>query len=178
MTDKLHPQELIEQGSLLLEKTYGLSHRWTADGGYCAPVEWLRALIDSVRAEVKTVEDLPALARFAFVEVVDPGPAALKALHSPQTPAVLGAFARQLGRLECASPEQVTALFETLRAEFRGRAGMRGRDVMFAVRSALTGMVEGPCLEVVVCLLGRARSIERVRRQLSLLEIRNDAAHP
>jgi hypothetical protein len=29
--------------------------------------------------------------------------------------------------------------------------------------------VEGPCLEVVVCLLGRRRCIARVRRRLNLI---------
>jgi glutamyl/glutaminyl-tRNA synthetase len=48
--------------------------------------------------------------------------------------------------------------------------GLRGRDVMFPIRAALTGTMVGPCLGVVASLLGYERCRGRLREALTGLQ--------
>jgi len=149
-----------------LQAAYGRSERWTADGGYATPAEWLAKLLEAVAPEVDSAGTLPAAARFAFQDDVPVDPSIGALLRGAHAGAVLAEFSRRLGALERTTPEPVTALFKELRAGFKEQHGLRGREVMMTVRAALTGQVSGPCLEVVVCLLGRQRCLERVCRRL------------
>ena len=163
------PAEVSVWGPARMEQMYGLTHRWTEDGGYATPAEWWDALARAVAGELHAPDDLPGALRFAFEDGVVAGDTAKEALRGPHAPAVLTDFVSRLETLERATPDAVAQLFKELRATFRERHAMRGRDVMFAVRAALSGTIEGPCLEVVVCLLGRRRCAERARRQLNLI---------
>lgn len=168
-------KELAERSRPLLRDAYGREDYWTEDGGYHTPAAWRAALAKSLYQEISAIEELPAAARFAFVDMVEPGKQAIEALAGQHAAEVLSTFAGRIRELERTEPGTVQALFSELRALFREQYDLRGRDVMFIVRSALTGTVEGPCLEVVVCLLGRRRCLERIQNQLSvLLEVRND----
>jgi len=53
-----------------LQTAYGRSERWTADGGYATPAEWLTKLLEAVTPEIESAGDLPAAARFAFQDDV------------------------------------------------------------------------------------------------------------
>ena len=160
---------LTAWGPALLERVYGRPHAWTDDGGYATPSAWWDALAGSIREELRAPDDLPAAVHFAFAEDVPLAAQAADALGGACAPDILSDFVSRLERLGSAEPEAVKRLFQELRSAFRERHGIRGRDVMFVVRSALTGRVQGPCLEVVVCLLGRRRCAERARRQLKSL---------
>jgi len=168
-------EELIEQCRPLLLATYGRQDRWTRDGGYATPAEWLAALVESLCEELPSLECLPAAAKFAFVDTVELGEPAIETLARPYANAVLSTFVERLEELDRTTPDEVKILFQNLRSSFKERLDLRGRDVMFTIRSALTGVVQGPCLEVVVSLLGRRRCLDRVRRQLNtVMEAQGD----
>jgi len=169
VVSKLSPAEVVESGPVCLEAVYGRAHCWTADGGYSTPADWLLALAESLAPELHSMDDLPVAARFAFSDDVTVGEAAGEALAGAHAPDILADFAGRMKCLDRAGPDEIQALFKDLRATFRDRGEIRGRDVMFVVRSALTGSVEGPCLEVVVCLLGRRRTIDRIQARLKLI---------
>lgn len=170
------PEELIERGRPLLLAAYDREDCWTEDGGYATPAEWLTVLGESLYEELPSLENLPAAARFAFVDTVELGEPATDALAGPHASAVLSAFAERLDGLDKTTPDEVKTLFKELRASFREQFDLRGREVMFMIRSTLTGVVQGPCLEEVVCLLGRRRCLDRIHRQLNtLLEAQSDS---
>lgn len=167
--------DLVEQSRPLLLAMYGRQDHWTRDGGYATPAEWLAVLVESLYEELPSLEGLPAAAKFAFVDTVELGEPATETLARPYANAVLSAFVGRLEELDRTTPDEVKMLFQSLRSSFKERLDLRGRDVMFTIRSALTGVVQGPCLEVVVSLLGRRRCLDRVRRQLNaLLEAQGD----
>ena len=141
---------------------YGRSERWTADGGYATPAEWLAKLAEVIGPELGEPADAPAAARFVFADDVVVSAVMDGVLGQPHAASALQEFARRLRGLERTEPAQVTALFKALRADLKERDGLRGREVMMTIRAALTGRVEGPCLEIVVCLLGRRRTLERL----------------
>jgi len=153
----------VMEATQQLEAAYGRSERWTADGGYATPAEWLAKLLETIGPELREPADAPAAARFAFADDVIVSEAIAETLHQPHTAEVVREFGRRLRKLERAEAAQVAILFKELRAALKERRGVRGRDVMMALRAALTGRVEGPCLEVVVCLLGRRRTLERLK---------------
>jgi nondiscriminating glutamyl-tRNA synthetase len=146
-----------------LEAAYGRSDRWTADGGYATPAAWLAKLLETIAPELRQPADAPAAARFAFADEVTVSGAIAEALRQPYTEDVVREFSRRLQKLERAEAEPVALLFKELRSALKERRGVRGRDVMMTLRAALTGRVEGPCLEIVVCLLGRRRTLERLK---------------
>jgi hypothetical protein len=89
-------------------------------------------------------------------------------------PVILQEFFERLSATPVVPPDVVAALFRDVRATLKASRGWRGRDVMAPIRVALTGSMQGPCLEVVVCLLGRQRCLDRVARQLDAM--RSDGA--
>jgi glutamyl/glutaminyl-tRNA synthetase len=146
----------------MLRSAYGVEARWSADGGYETPADWLASLLAALAPELASPADLPAAARFAFDDRVIVTESALPYLAGPRAGDVLREFAGRLERVERATPEVVKALFDELRATLKAAWGLRGREVMMPIRVALTGAVAGPCLEIVVCLLGRRRCLERL----------------
>lgn len=152
----------LELSGPLFTAAYGVSERWTTDGGYDTPAEWQEKLLESIAPELHSPEDLVAAAQFAFVEQVNVTPAAAVWLVGERAGDVLRECAGRLSLLERTTPEAVAALFKELRAALKAAWGLRGREVMMPIRAALTGRVEGPCLEIVVCLLGRRRCLERL----------------
>jgi nondiscriminating glutamyl-tRNA synthetase len=156
--------DLVELGREFLKAAYGRWERWTVDGGYATPTEWLSKLIESTYGELTCLSELPAAARFAFEDEVTMNLPAAAALDLERARQILAEFCGLLYPMDDTRPDEITSLFKELRAIGRARYELRGRDVMFQVRAALTGVAEGPCLEVVVCLLGRHRCLDRIAR--------------
>jgi len=169
-------EELMAASRPRLLEVYGCEDRWTDDGGYDSPAQWLGVLLESVRREIESLDDLPAAASFAYNESIMLTPAARETLSQPCSSKVLASFAKRVQALERTGRMEITALFRDLRAHFKTCYGMRGREVMFPLRAALTGEMRGPCLEVVVCLLGKGRTLERARRQLDIIMEAYDGA--
>lgn len=159
--------ELLPMSRSMLREAYGCETRWTDDGGYPSAEEWLTKLIASVQQELTRLDELPAAVRFAFDDHMVVSAPMAEAIAHAWVKDVLAMFAERLQPLARTEPETIADLFKDLRAACKEKFGLRGRDVMTAVRAALTGTIEGPCLEVVVCLLGRRRCLERVNRFLN-----------
>ena len=159
--------ELVAMSRPLLRAAYGCETQWTEDGGYPSAHEWLTKLIASVHQELTRLDDLPAAVRFAFDDHIVVTAPMTEAVAHAWVKDVLTMFMERLQPLSRTEPEKIADLFKDLRAACKEKFGLRGREVMTAVRAALTGTIEGPCLEVVVCLLGRRRCLERVNRYLA-----------
>lgn len=162
--------ELAELGRPYLEKAFGSAHRWTEDGGFETPAAWIEALIDAVYEEIACLAELPDAVRFLFEEAPDYAEDAAGALRAESAPAVLTRFQSMLAPLTRTEPARVHTLLQDLRREMQEGHALRGREVMFPLRAALTGRLHGPQLDVVVALLGRQRCILRLRRALEWIE--------
>lgn len=74
---------------------------------------------------------------------------------------VLAAFREGLPAVEPFDYDRVNNYLRDLRWRFKSDRGLSGRQVMSVVRAALTGTLTGPCLVVMVILLGKARCLQR-----------------
>jgi glutamyl/glutaminyl-tRNA synthetase len=135
------------------------------------PEEWLSVLASALQEEAGSLDEAAELARFAFVDRVGrmTGEVA-DALNGPHVCAVLAGCREGLDPGKLATPDRAKLFFQELRHHFRDTVGLRGRDVMFPIRAALTGTMVGPCLGVVASLLGYERCRGRLREALTGLQ--------
>ncbi len=132
------------------------------------PHEWLIRLVETVRDELVSLNDVINAVRFAF-EIDPPTPEAQEALHSLSTKTVITALGERLAGLETFDAESSATLLKNLRSEFKKSHGWNAQQVMFPLRAALTGSTAGPHLSDVIALLGKDESLRRIDRVLSLL---------
>lgn len=153
-----------------LVSAYG---RWErSEGTAHAPEAWLEVLADALQQEAKTIEQMVELSEFAFIERVSRfAPEAREALMDEWSPIILRRCCEALTEEALTTPASAQDLFRDLRHEFHDRAGLRGRQVMFPLRAALTGTMVGPCLGVVASLLGLARCVQRLEDALKWIPV-------
>ncbi|MFH1084769.1 MAG: hypothetical protein V1772_03275 [Chloroflexota bacterium] len=151
-------------GELMRPLLVGAYGRWEwADGSAHAPDAWYRLLTEAVQPEARSLDDLVALAAFAYGPRVTAWTGeAQAALAEPWAPAVFARCYATLSAAALASPEVAKGYFRDLRHALRDEAGLSGRQVMFPLRAALTGSMRGPCLGVVATLLGVVRCQQRI----------------
>ncbi len=159
---------IVELARPRLLSAYG---RWEAAEGTSHDAEtWLALLVGAAQEEAATLAELVALSAFALAEA---RPAltdeAREALQGPATVPVLAHALEMLDAQALASPEAANARLTGLRHHWRDTAGLRGRQVMFPLRAALTGSLTGPCLGIVTSLLGPSRCRQRIEETLAWL---------
>ncbi len=120
---------------------------------------WLARAVETLRERARTLVELAALLRFYVVDEITLSP---KAAAQHLTPAVAPALADLTDRLE-----RVTT-WEPATIEAAFRATMERHDLALGklaqpVRVAVTGDTVSPGIFEVLCVLGRARTIARLR---------------
>ena len=162
-----HPFEALDTalvGSLLrpkLEAAYGC---WERSGSTAHNAEeWYRILVAAIQKEATSLDDMVVLSAFALTDQVTMlTPDAQEALGGEWMREVLERCRDTLSQEGLATPEAANLYFQGLRHYFRDHRGLRGRQVMYPIRAALTGTMIGPCLGIIGSLLGP----ERCRRRL------------
>lgn len=148
-----------------LEAAYGAWKR--AQGTAYNAQEWYDLLVSSLQAEAATLDHMVALSRFCFVErITEFTDEARQALAGEGARDVLAYCRRTLTAEAMATPDEAARFYQQMRHHFRDTAGLRGRQVMFPIRAALTGTLVGPCLGIVTALLGYTRCLERLEDRL------------
>jgi len=123
------------------------------------------AVIDVSGDRLKVAGDILTYADFFLVAEPELDPAAVaKRLAKPGTRPLLEAF---IERLEAAEPYDAATLETTLKDVVEA-AGKKVGDLIHAVRVAATGKTVGPGLYDCLVILGRERSLARLRKALPL----------
>jgi glutamyl-tRNA synthetase len=118
------------------------------------------AVVDILRTRLSTLNDFATLSRAYFNDDYEMNPVALEKLNTPGAREAL----RQLGeRLEAASDFSEAFIEEQLRKLAEER-GLKAGVLINGSRAALTGQPVGPSAFAVFTALGRARSIERLKK--------------
>ena len=148
-----------------LSEAYG---RWEAAEGTAHDREtWYCHLVGAAQEEATTLSDMVRLCAFALAsERPEMSAEAAGTLEDQWAPAVLAAFLKELSEEALATPQSANEWLTGLRHAIRDSDGLRGRQVMFPIRAALTGSLRGPCLGIVTSLLGQSRCRERVEEVL------------
>ena len=144
-----------------LREAYGRDER--SQGTAYSPEEWLELLVDNVREEVDSLDQLPAHVGFAFVDGVAFTAEARDVLCAPTATAVLEAFVERLKSVDRLGVAEARSLIRELGDLLGEKEHLKAREIMFPVRASLTGSLHGPSLAAVMALLGKERCIQRVR---------------
>lgn len=148
-----------------LMAVYGRWH--CAEGSAHLPQAWLDILLEAMAQEVATVEEMVARSAFAFAERVSEWTReAGEALKGGMAADVMRHVLDTLTEQALVTPESANNYLRLVRHYFRDHRAMRGKLVMFPLRAALTGRMDGPCLGVVMSLLGQWRCRERLENGL------------
>jgi glutamyl-tRNA synthetase len=137
---------------------------WLAEQGRMPPRPDAAALLERAVAAVgdrlKTLADVEGYAGWAFRDDFDVDPAArAEAAAKPRASELLRALADTVEKTEPFAPPALEAAARSL-AE---RLGVKTGDLFFPARVALTGRKVAPGLFEVMDLLGRERSVARLR---------------
>jgi glutamyl-tRNA synthetase len=122
--------------------------------------EWFRFLIDVYRPRAKVLQDFPKLSRMFLIDHVDYDQAAVeKFLKDDTVRGYLKSLSDRLAALPEFTHESLEAAVRTLAEEL----GIKPAILMNASRVALTGQAVAPGLFDVMMLLGRDKTVSRLR---------------
>ena len=128
--------------------------------------EWLMTTIDLLRARYRTAQDFPILGRPYFSDEFEYEPAAIKKnLNDERLKALLPGLAERLSSLEEFTHESTESALRAFAELHAVKAGL----LINAARTALTGQAVGPGMFDIIVTLGRLRTVERLRRVVSML---------
>lgn len=123
--------------------------------------EWLIRSIDVLRARYRTTQDFATLGRPYFSDQFDYDPEAVKKnLKDERLKELLPGLANQLESLADFTHD---AAESALRA-YAEEQGLKPGLLINAARTALTGQAVGPSMFEIMVILGRDRTVERLRR--------------
>jgi len=108
----------------------------------------------------KTLAELPELTSFFFTEAFALEEKAAAKWLTPESRALLGEFASRLDKLGDFCHDTIEQLLRALAEE----KGVKASAIIHPTRVALSGRTAGPGLFEMMCVLGKARVISRLRR--------------
>lgn len=119
-----------------------------------------------LQPRMRTLKDFSQGGRAFFTEEFDYAPEARKKFwKDPALPALLHALAERLEKLDSFGPEETEEALRGLAEQAGAKAGL----LINATRVALTGQAVAPGLFDIMKVLGRARTVERLRRAVKIL---------
>jgi glutamyl-tRNA synthetase len=151
---ELPPEELARRAQPFLERALGR----TVDE------QLLMRVIPLVRERIKLLSEIAEMADFFFVEgELDYEPQTLLSKRYAGDPAAAaGALDAVIGRIEGVEPWEQGALEAAIRP-LAEELGVKAGDLFGVIRVAITGKTAAPPLFETMEVLGRARTIERLR---------------
>ena len=131
--------------------------------------DWFEKAVELIRHRFFTLKDFSSQGRAYFSEDFDFDEAAVKKniLKEPRLKELLPSLADRLEKVE---PFNVTTAEEVLRA-FSDEAAVKAGLLINASRTMLTGQAVGPSMFEVFDIIGRDRSVTRLRSQVPWHEI-------
>jgi glutamyl-tRNA synthetase len=127
---------------------------------------WLSQTVDMLRARYRTSVEFVTIGRPYFSEEFPYEPAAVrKNLKDERLKDLLPALADRLEQVEPFSHDATEAALRALSEERGVKAGL----LINAARTALTGQSVGPGMFDIVVTLGRKRTVERLKRAVTLV---------
>jgi glutamyl-tRNA synthetase len=128
--------------------------------------EWLTRTIDLLRARYRTAQDFAILGRPYFSDEFEYEPAAIKKnLNDERLKALLPGLAERLSSVEEFTHGSTESALRGFAEDHAVKSGL----LINASRTALTGQAVGPGMFDIMVALGRLRTVERLRRVVSML---------
>jgi glutamyl-tRNA synthetase len=134
--------------------------------------EWLLRTVDLIRQRFHTLKDFSSQGRAYFSDDFDFDEAAVNKnlKKEPRLRELLPALADAMEKIEAFNSETA----EKCLREFADQAGVKAGLLINGSRTMLTGQAVGPSMFEIFELLGRARSVERLRSGIPWFDLLNE----
>ena len=124
-----------------------------------AEADWLKAVCAAMREHVQYGAQIVDAAKVFFTEDYAPENEETAAVLAEETaPAVLSMFRDELKALDEVTADTVQPLFKKIQKGLK----VKGKFVYMPIRVAITGVMHGPDLNVIVALMGREKVLNRL----------------
>lgn len=120
---------------------------------------WLEKMVATLRERAKTLVELVDFAKFYLTDDIEPDPKAAAKFLKPEIKEQLAALASELESVADFSEAGIQGAFEGVLSRFNMKLGQLAQPV----RVALTGGTVSPGIYEVIAVLGRERTIARLR---------------
>ncbi len=137
----------------------------TAKGVSATPGPYLHAVVRSLQERARTLVEMADMARFYFLDGVDLADDVVEKHVGSEMLSPVEMLAGRLETLELFDAEHLERLFKG----YCDETGIKLAKVGPLVRLALTGAASSPGIFEVMAILGRERSVERLRRAIKEL---------
>ncbi|NRF94954.1 glutamate--tRNA ligase [Paenibacillus frigoriresistens] len=127
-----------------------------------AAQEWVTALVGLNQERMRFAAEIVELSSIFFKEELVIDEEASAVLKEEHVPVVLASFLTQVEQAEDFTVEAIPALLKQVQKD----TGFKGKQLFMSIRSALTGQVHGPDLNVSLYLLGKEKVASRLRNLL------------
>ncbi|NEW09686.1 glutamate--tRNA ligase [Paenibacillus sp. SYP-B3998] len=124
--------------------------------------EWISALVGLNQERMRFAAEIVELSSLFFTEELIIDEEAAVILKEEHVPTVLANFLQQVEQAESFAVEAIPALLKQVQKE----TGYKGKQLFMSIRSALTGQVHGPDLNMSIYLLGKEKVGSRLRNLL------------
>ena len=129
-----------------------------------AEAAWLKAVCAAMREHVQYGAQIVDAAKVFFTEDYAPENEETAAVLAEETaPAVLAMFRDELTALDEVTPDTVQPLFKKIQKGLK----VKGKFVYMPIRVAITGVMHGPDLNVIVALMGREKVLDRLNASIN-----------
>ncbi|MFQ5899343.1 MAG: glutamate--tRNA ligase [Candidatus Methylomirabilia bacterium] len=129
---------------------------------------WLGRVADSLKERASTFVEMVEQGRFYFAEPGGYDPQASSKLFTPETARRVALLVKRLEEQEPFEPNALEVLYRGLAAEL----GLKLVDLAQPTRLALTGKTVSPPIFQVMALLGKAKTLARLRAAQAVIERR------
>ena len=130
------------------------------------PKEQLLQIIDSVRAGLNKLDELPGLIKFFFDDSFDLASGEnQKIVSTENAKKILDKVLQLLDSVDFKSPQNCKKTIDDIGKEL----GLKGKDLYWPLRVALSGSNKGPDLGLIISLLGKEKVKARIEKALKVL---------
>lgn len=123
---------------------------------------WAKTLVALYQEQMVSASDIVELSDMFFRSHLEMDEEAAGILAEPQVPQVLSAFLEKVEAGREYSPEAIAGWIKEVQKE----TGVKGKGLFMPIRVALTGQTHGRDLNKSIYLLGRDRTMDRLKSQI------------
>lgn len=125
-----------------------------------AKLEWTKKIVVAMREHIQFGAQVVDAVKIFFTDDYAPeNDETAAVLKEESAPAVLKMFAEELAALPEVTADSVQPLFKKIQKGL----GVKGKFVYMPIRVAVTGVMHGPDLNVIVALMGRDKVLQRLQ---------------
>ncbi len=128
--------------------------------------EQILKMIDAIKAGLNKLDEVPGLIKFFFEEDMPINTAENKAiLGTENAKKILEKVLSSLDKFDFLNPQACKKTVDEIGKEL----GLKGKDLYWPIRVAISGSNKGPDLGLIISLLGKDRIKDRIERALKVL---------